>query len=293
LFFSADDGASGRQLWKSNGSATGTVTVQATGPTFPHELTNVNGTLFFAATDSAGTHLWKSNGTSQGTVRVLGGNPTSDAGYPDQLTNVNGVLFFVAGDDPTYDRDLWKSDGTAAGTMLVTNSVFNPKALTAVGSTLYFTMGDTLGTALWKSDGTVVGTVEIQSFGDGSYNYYDHYPDNLTNVGGKLFFSAGDLQHGNELRVVNEAAGLAAATAIGASSPQTPSITEEPAHRRSVGVEESSASSPKSSLHQVETMAFPTTSTMTRPKRRADLGPLTLSAAAIDSLLSDFRGDWR
>ncbi len=57
-----------RGLWKSDGTAAGTVLVKEISPT---ELTNVNGTLFFAATDGAtGRELWKSDGTTAGTIRV-------------------------------------------------------------------------------------------------------------------------------------------------------------------------------------------------------------------------------
>ena len=61
-FFFANDGEHGRELWKSNGTAVGTVLVKDihevsdSDPTF---LTNVNGTLFFSANDGlTGRELW-------------------------------------------------------------------------------------------------------------------------------------------------------------------------------------------------------------------------------------------
>ena len=60
----------GFELWKSDGTSGGTVMVKDIDPgatgSIPSYLTNVNGTLFFAAND--GTHgyeLWKSDGTSR------------------------------------------------------------------------------------------------------------------------------------------------------------------------------------------------------------------------------------
>src|SRR5256885_1520773 len=89
------------------------------GASFPHDLANVNGTLFFSANDGThGDELWKSDGTAAGTVLVKDINPGSADSSPSDLTNVNGTLFFVA-DDGTNGRELWKSDGTAAGTVLV------------------------------------------------------------------------------------------------------------------------------------------------------------------------------
>src|SRR5262245_19086987 len=53
LFFTARDGPNGRELWKTDGTADGTVLVKdinaGAGGSDCHDLTNVNGTLFFAA----------------------------------------------------------------------------------------------------------------------------------------------------------------------------------------------------------------------------------------------------
>jgi ELWxxDGT repeat protein len=63
LFFGADDGSSGWELWQSDGTEAGTVRVRdiypGTGSSSPEWLTNVNGTLFFSADDgSHGSELW-------------------------------------------------------------------------------------------------------------------------------------------------------------------------------------------------------------------------------------------
>src|SRR5207247_3456611 len=63
LFFATDDGVNGMELWKSDGTAEGTVMVQDINPgsasSGPRELTSLNGILFFAATDGvAGNELW-------------------------------------------------------------------------------------------------------------------------------------------------------------------------------------------------------------------------------------------
>lgn len=68
LYFVADDGK-GMELWKSNGTPSGTVLVKEIRPgpegSQISNLTGVNGVLFFAANNGMhGTELWKSNGTS-------------------------------------------------------------------------------------------------------------------------------------------------------------------------------------------------------------------------------------
>src|SRR5262245_10276153 len=107
LFFSANDGTTGRELWKSDGTAAGTVLVADIRPgsssfgyaygSNPQHLTAVDGRLFFAADDGVhGTELWMSNGTTQGTALVLDIRPGGYGSYPDALVDVDGRLFFTA-----------------------------------------------------------------------------------------------------------------------------------------------------------------------------------------------------
>ncbi len=207
LFFTADDGVNGRELWKSDGTDAGTMMVKdintdSYSSSYPEQLTNVDGTLFFTANDGInGGQLWKSDGTEAGTVIV---KTTPGFGqYVYDLTAVGGTLFFNGYDDANPGRELWKSDGTDAGTVMVKDISpgayydSNPMNLTDVNGTLYFMANDNVnGRELWKSDGTESGTVLVKDIVPGAY--YTYFRD-FTNVNGTLFFSANDGSSGYEL----------------------------------------------------------------------------------------------
>ena len=210
LFFSAKDNASGgiRRLWKSDGTAAGTVKLAdgignpGEGPN-PTNLTNVNGTLYYTSTINKGGYgfwgLFKSNGSNfPGTgffgtfVKSSNDVPISitDIPYestpsqvasPSSLINVDGTLYFV------FAGNLWKSNGTATGTVKVANAVA-PSYLTNVNGTLYFVSGPG---SIYKTDPSVTTASPVVVSTNPTYN--------LTNVAGTLFYTHGDPATGVEL----------------------------------------------------------------------------------------------
>jgi ELWxxDGT repeat protein len=212
LFFTADDGSTGEELWTSDGTKAGTVLVKdihpGDYPSSPTSLTVSNGKVFFTARDGVhGRELWESDGTADGTALVKDITPGAgqrEYATPSSLTDVQGTLFFSA-DDGTNGPSLWKSDGTEDGTVLVKTILpegHDPyydgtPALTAVGSTLFFTADDGVhGNELWSSDGSEDGTVLVKDIQPGGYA---SDADSLTDAGGTLFFTARDGVHGREL----------------------------------------------------------------------------------------------
>ncbi|MEG5002090.1 DUF4347 domain-containing protein, partial [Microcoleus sp. B5-C4] len=213
LYFTANDGTNGNELWKSDGTAAGTVLVKdinpGTGGSGPQYLANVNGTLYFSVEKgtNGGYELWKSDGTADGTLLLkdLGLNS-----FPQYLTNVNGTLYLSARyantKDGIYGDELLKSDGTAVGTVWVKDIkpgdvTSNPYELTNVNGTLYFSGYDgTHGQELWKSDGTAAGTVLVKDIDPGTATLHpSSRPQSFTNVNGTLYFTADDGTNGNEL----------------------------------------------------------------------------------------------
>ncbi len=123
LFFVANDGTNGSELWKTSGTASSTVMIKdirsGSKGAYPRYLTNVGGTLFFTAYDDTnGYELWKSDGTATGTVLVKDIRSGNTSSAPRNLVAIGNTLYFRAYTDAN-GYELWKSDGTAAGTVLV------------------------------------------------------------------------------------------------------------------------------------------------------------------------------
>jgi ELWxxDGT repeat protein len=208
LYFTASDSTTGdadnRELWKSDGTEAGTVLVKEINPgsasAAPYQLTNVNGTLYFTATDGAsGYELWKSDGTAAGTVLVKDISPGIQDSLLSNFTNVNGTLYFFVYTNNNYA--LWKSDGTEAGTVLVKNNISttSPIAPISFNDTFYFVGADEVnGYELWKSDGTEAGTVLAKDINPGSES---SGPSSLTSLNGLLYFAAENGRNGYELWV--------------------------------------------------------------------------------------------
>jgi ELWxxDGT repeat protein len=125
VYFTANDGEHGFELWRSDGTRAGTRMVADIRPyalsSTPAWLTDADGAVYFSADDGEhGFELWRSDGTADGTalVKDIWLDETITHGPPSELTMVGATLFFVA-DDGEHGPELWRSDGTANGTALV------------------------------------------------------------------------------------------------------------------------------------------------------------------------------
>lgn len=192
VYLSADDGVSGRELWRVGD--TGVVRVKdlvpaGTLPSNPQAFTSAGSGVYFTADDGThGRELWKSDGTTAGTVLVKDIAAGSTGSNPTVLTEVNGALFFAA-DGLSTGTTLWKSAGTSAGTFILKAFDSGPELvpvqdLVNVNGTVFFTASDSgTGRELWKSDGAVAGTVLVRDIVSGSVG---SDPRALVNVGGTL-----------------------------------------------------------------------------------------------------------
>jgi ELWxxDGT repeat protein len=223
LFFTAETAATGRELYKSNGTAAGTVLVKDITPghagsdfagiTFG-ALAAAGNTLYFTVNNGTnGSELWKSDGTAAGTVLVKDIIPGPFSAFPRDLTPMGGVLYFTV-NSRDYGREVWKSDGTPAGTVLVKDlrpglPGSDPWELTVFNGSLYFLADNGVsGLDVWKTNGTPQGTTLLKNL----------HPVNLGVVpqlevaGGSLFFTGPGLEP--DIKYLYKSNGTAAGTIV-------------------------------------------------------------------------------
>ncbi|HKI00580.1 MAG TPA: ELWxxDGT repeat protein, partial [Thermoanaerobaculia bacterium] len=159
FFFPADDGAAGEELWKSDGTAAGTVLVRDVFPG-PRSseirwLIAAGGRVFFVADDGVhGRELWVSDGTPAGTRLVLDFLPGPGSSVPQDLFALGHAVLFSA-TDGVHGRELWRSTGAPVGTWLVQDIApgplpASPMYFTPAGANVYFFANDgATGFELW------------------------------------------------------------------------------------------------------------------------------------------------
>lgn len=204
LFFHADDGIHGRELWVSDGTGAGTHRIATTASpsyTNPSYLVAAGNRLFFRATDSAhGEELWVSDGTAAGTKIVGDIRSGSADGLVRELCALgDGVLF--SANDGVNGSQLWRATGTPPLLRRLTKSntagSFAPANLTAINGWVYFSADDGAnGREPWRCDGTTVGLRMIYNIRPGLAS---SGPQQFTKLGSWIYFSADDGTHGREL----------------------------------------------------------------------------------------------
>uniref|UniRef100_UPI0040475FF4 T9SS type A sorting domain-containing protein n=1 Tax=Flavobacterium sp. TaxID=239 RepID=UPI0040475FF4 len=193
LFFSADDGTNGRELWRTNGTAVGTTMVadifpNTLNPSFgkgsnPGDFIEFNDELYFSArgydvglNQITGNELYKYS-IADGWNRVKDfypGNLNNGIGSNNPFFILNNELYVAAQDGTAGSNqyEIWKTDGTESGTIKVVNaSTLNnespnfslqDKKFTVLNNKLIFEHNIQ---QIWVTDGTNAGTQQLTNTG--------------------------------------------------------------------------------------------------------------------------------
>ncbi len=110
LYFVANNGTNGFELWQTNGTSAGTVMVRDVQPgaagSNPTIMNSINGVLFFSADDGVrGEELWQTNGSLSGASLVADLNPGRASSSPESMSQRGSELLFSAF-SPAVGREL-------------------------------------------------------------------------------------------------------------------------------------------------------------------------------------------
>ncbi|MBS0394551.1 MAG: cadherin-like domain-containing protein [Proteobacteria bacterium] len=212
LYFCGTDAGGGAELWRSDGTATGTYRVADINPgaagSGPGGFAVVGSRLFFFADDGVhGPELWISDGTAAGTHLVADVYPGRTGSGASGLTPTSSGVFFLA-DDGTHGREIYYASGDGSGAHLVAD--------------LWPGANGAQYTALAPYGADVVFAANVFSNGHGANNIYRASASGVTLLysgppaingplpaegfvpfGGRLLFTGADAQSAGELWVTD------------------------------------------------------------------------------------------
>lgn len=201
LYFVARETATGRELWRSDGTAQGTVMVVDLEPGGGDGIQqlgdlHVSGDrLYFASAYEDGSptsgELWVTDGTAAGTHIVSDLRPGEQPSSPFGLVDVGGKTL-VRTDLGFGRQKLWATEGTAETTVGLAELAADE--LTSAGDyAVFFPYDESVGREPWVTDGTPEGTKLLLDFNpgpDSSLACRPYCTGYVAAAGGLVYFAA-------------------------------------------------------------------------------------------------------
>lgn len=205
VYFSAYSNSHGNELWRSNGTSSGTYRLTDIAAGTDNAMVNDivglgDGRFVFAATGtgSSNRELYISDGTAGGTGLLKDIASGSASSGPATMTRIGQEIYFRA-TDGTHGMELWKTDGSEAGTVMIKDvhtgaTGSDPIHFFSFGGYTYFLAGSH-DREMWRTNGTGAGTAlfkDINPYGSSGASYFQE-------LNGRMIFAASDNTHGLEL----------------------------------------------------------------------------------------------
>jgi ELWxxDGT repeat protein len=175
LVFSAGYSSYSSTLWRTNGSAAGTVQLRTIGPVSgPNYLapyfTAIDGAAYLFADDhdAGGIELWRTDGSEAGTVLVADLTAGAAGALSFAMDRVGPSLVFAYRSQPGTADGLYRVAAPGAPAERIKAGAVGSRVM-STGARAFFTFNDaaTHTESLWATDGTSAGTREVFNPGAG------------------------------------------------------------------------------------------------------------------------------